>query len=120
MKNILVIEDDKLISTLVSFRLKKEGFKITLAEDGQEGISQFDEINPDMIITDVQMPYKNGIEIVEYVKSKNPSCQVIVLSSLGEEEDTVIKAFEMGAADFVPKPFNPNELAFRVRRLIYN
>ncbi|RZS98075.1 response regulator receiver domain-containing protein [Cecembia calidifontis] len=120
MKNILVIEDDKLISGLVSFRLKKEGFNITLAEDGMEGIKKFDALEPDLVITDVLVPYRNGIEIVEYAKKKRPNCPVIVLSCMGEEEETVIKAFQVGASDFMPKPFHPNELAFRVKRLIEN
>ena len=120
MKHILIIEDDKLISSLLSFRLKKEGFSISLAEDGQEGINMFDAVNPDLVITDVLIPYKNGIEVVAHAKNKRPNCPVIVLSCMGEEEDTVIKAFEMGASDFMPKPFHPNELAFRVKRLIEN
>jgi two-component system, OmpR family, response regulator VicR len=118
MKNILVIEDDKLISSLVSFRLKKEGFNITLAQDCEEGMNIFDSTNPDLVITDVLIPFHDGIDIVEYTKNRRPNCPVIVLSSMGDEEATVIKAFESGASDFVPKPFNPNELAFRVKRLI--
>lgn len=120
MKHILIIEDDKLISSLLSFRLKKEGFNITLAEDGNEGIRQFDSVHPDLVITDVLIPFRDGIEIVEYTKNKRPDCPVIVLSCMGEEEETVVKAFRKGASDFVPKPFHPNELAFRVKRLIQN
>ncbi|WP_106565936.1 response regulator transcription factor [Cecembia rubra] len=120
MKNILVIEDDKLISGLVIFRLRKEGFNITLAEDGMDGIRKFDSTEPDLVITDVLIPHRGGIEIVEYAKKKRPNCPVLVLSSMGEDEDTVIKAFQVGASDFMPKPFHPNELAFRVKRLIEN
>ncbi|MFC0261763.1 response regulator transcription factor [Fontibacter flavus] len=118
MKNILVIEDDKLISSLVSFRLKKEGFNITVAVDGKEAMKKIDSLNPDMVITDVMIPFHDGIEIIQYSKNKRPNCPVIVLSSMGEEEDTVVRAFQQGASDFVPKPFNPNELAFRVKRLM--
>jgi len=120
MKHILIIEDDQLISSLLSFKLKKEGFDISIAKDGIEGISMFDSIHPDLIITDVLMPHRDGIEIVAYAKNKRPDCPVIVLSCMGEEEETVVNAFKMGASDFVPKPFHPNELAFRVKRLIKN
>lgn len=120
MKNILVIEDDKLISGLVSFRLKKEGFNITLAEDGMEGIKQFDSMHPDLVITAVLVPSCSGIEIIEYAKKKRPNCPVIVLSCMGEEDETVVKAYQVGATDFMPKPFHPNELAFRVKKLIDN
>jgi two-component system response regulator VicR len=120
MKNILVIEDDKLISSLVSFRLKKEGFDITLAEDGKKAIQLFDSVNPDLVITDVMVSQFEGLDMVEFTKKKRPDCPVIVLSCIGDAEDTVDQAFQKGASDFVPKPFHPNELAFRVKRLIQN
>jgi len=120
MKNILLIEDDLLISAMVKFRLNKDGYNITLAEDGNAGIEAIQSSAPDLIITDVMMPYKNGIEIITFAQNHNPKCPIIVLSALGEEENTVLEAFNLGASDFVPKPFNPNELAIRVKRLINN
>ncbi|WP_143961040.1 response regulator transcription factor [Litoribacter populi] len=120
MKNILLIEDDALISTMVRFRLKKDGYNITVAEDGNAGIEAIHKCSPDLIITDVMMPFKNGIDIINYAQKHKPNCPIIVLSSLGEEENTVLEAFNLGASDFVPKPFNPNELAIRVKRLIKN
>lgn len=120
MKNVLIIEDDKLISSLVRFRLSKEGYNVTTVEDGLTGLSAIETGDHDLIITDVMIPYKNGIEIINHSKKINPKVPVIVLSSLGEEEGTVIKAFEMGASDFIPKPFNPNELSVRVKRLMRN
>jgi len=118
MKDILVIEDDQLILKMVEFRLKKEGHKVTLAEDGNEGVKALNDHKPDLIITDIMVPFKSGIEIIEFARSKYPNCPIIVLSALGEEESTVMEAFNMGVSDFVPKPFNPNELAIRVKRLI--
>ncbi|WP_200978540.1 response regulator transcription factor [Echinicola sp. 20G] len=118
MKDILVIEDDQLILKMVEFRLKKEGHNVSIAEDGNQGIQALEDNCPDLIITDIMVPFKSGIEIIEFAKSKYPHCPIIVLSALGEEEGTVMEAFNMGVSDFVPKPFNPNELAIRVRRLI--
>jgi len=118
MKNILLIEDDKLISSLVRFRLNKEGYNVTAVEDGIKGMEAIDSGEHDLIITDVMIPFKNGIEIISHSKKINPNIPIIVLSSLGEEEGTVLKAFNLGASDFIPKPFNPNELAIRVQRLI--
>jgi DNA-binding response OmpR family regulator len=118
MKNILVIEDDKLISSLVKFRLKKDGYNVTMAEDGLSGMDMMNANRPDLIITDVMIPFKNGIEIINHAKKIYPLVPIIVLSSLGEEESTVMEAFNLGASDFIPKPFNPNELAVRVKRLI--
>ena len=120
MKNVLIIEDDLLISSLVRFRLKKDGYNVTTAEDGLAGIHAIDNNDLDLIITDVMIPFKNGIEIINHTKKHFPNIPIIVLSSLGEEESTVLEAFNLGASDFIPKPFNPNELAIRVRRLIKN
>jgi two-component system, OmpR family, response regulator VicR len=118
MKKILIIEDDLLISSLVQFRLKKDGYETHLVKDGNEGIKAIDSMNPDLIITDVMMPFRSGIEIIHYAKKHRPDTPIIVLSSLGEEEQVVLEAFNLGVSDFIPKPFNPNELAIRVKRVL--
>ena len=118
MKKILIIEDDLLISSLVEFRLKKEGYQTVTVKDGNEGISAIDTEQFDLIITDVMIPFKNGIEIIHHSKNVKPNLPIIVLSALGEEESVVLEAFNLGVADFVPKPFNPNELAIRVKRIL--
>lgn len=117
MKKILIIEDDLLISSLVQFRLKKDGYETLLVQDGNEGIKAIDSFDPDLIITDVMIPFKSGIEIIHYACQTKPNTPIIVLSSLGEEEKIVLEAFNLGVSDFIPKPFNPNELAIRVKRI---
>lgn len=118
MKKILIIEDDLLISSLVQFRLKKDGYETLILKDGNEGIKAIDEENPDLIITDVMMPFRSGIEIIHHARKEKPDVPIIVLSSLGEEEEVVLEAFNLGVSDFIPKPFNPNELAIRVKRAL--
>lgn len=118
MKNILIIEDDLLISSLVEFRLKKDGYKTILVKDGNEGIHAIDTEILDLIITDVMIPFKNGIEVIHHARKSRPNTPIIVLSSLGEEEAIVLEAFNLGVSDFIPKPFNPNELAIRVKRIL--
>ncbi|UZD23725.1 response regulator transcription factor [Algoriphagus halophytocola] len=118
MKKILIIEDDLLISSLVQFRLKKDGYETILVKDGNAGVEAIDSQDPDLIITDVMIPFKNGIEIIHYARKNKPEVPIIVLSSLGEEEKIVLEAFHLGVADFIPKPFNPNELAIRVKRVL--
>jgi DNA-binding response OmpR family regulator len=118
MKKILIIEDDLLISSLVEFRLKKDGFETVLVRDGNAGIHAINTQNPDLIITDVMIPFKNGIEIIHYARKEKPNIPIIVLSSLGEEEAIVLEAFSLGVSDFIPKPFNPNELSIRVKRIL--
>jgi len=117
VNKILVIEDDILMVKILEFVLKKEGYEIIIAKDGIEGLEKIKTINPDMIITDIILPFKSGLEIISYTKENQKHIPVIVVSSMGEEEGTVMEAFNLGADDFVPKPFNPNELKLRVKRL---
>lgn len=118
MKRILIIEDDLLISSLVQFRLNKDGYETILVKDGNAGVIAIDTESLDLIITDVMMPFKNGIEIIHHARRTKPEVPIIVLSSLGEEEKIVLEAFNLGVVDFIPKPFNPNELAIRVKRVL--
>ena len=117
MKNkILIIEDDKIIKNIIEFLLKKESYEMEFAYDGLEGIKKIDSFLPDLIVTDIMLPFKSGLEITSYAKTHYPKVPVIVISSLGKEDLTVIEAFKIGADDLIAKPFNPIELVLRVKR----
>lgn len=118
MKKILIIEDDNLIISILNFLLKKEGYEIHIAKDGNEGIEKVKTITPDLIITDIMLPYKSGMEITAFTKKNYPAIPVIIVSALGKEDQTVIEAFKLGVDDFVAKPFNPIELVLRVKRFV--
>ncbi|WP_431244829.1 response regulator transcription factor [Flavobacterium sp. P21] len=75
-------------------------------------------ILPDLVITTIIIPLKSGLEIINHIKKNFQNIRVIALSSLGEEENTVEEAFELGVDDFIAKPFNPNELLLRIKRLL--
>ncbi|MBC5834437.1 response regulator [Flavobacterium sp. F372] len=113
---ILIIEDDKIIKNIIEFLLKKEGYQIEFAEDGLIGLEKINSFLPDLIITDIMLPYKSGLEITSYSKANFPNVPVIIISSLGKEDLTVIEAFKLGADDLIAKPFNPIELVLRVKR----
>ena len=117
-KKILIIEDDELIIKILSFILLKEGYQLSVLKDGLSATEQIHHINPDLIITDLLLPYKSGLEIISFVKDNYKDKPIIALSSLGEEEYSVSEAFKLGADDFIAKPFNPNELVLRVKRLL--
>jgi two-component system response regulator VicR len=115
---ILVVEDNLLTLQILNFILKKEGYEVSSAKNGLDAIQRMDDLQPDLVITDIMLPLKSGLEVTSYCKDNFPHIPVIVLSGLGEEEGTVTKAFNLGADDFVAKPFNPNEFLLRVRRLL--
>lgn len=122
MKNstlkILIAEDDVLITKILEYILEKDGYQVTSCTNGLSAIEKISEFLPNLIITDVILPFRSGLEIIGYSKENFEHIPIIVLSGLGEEERTVSKAFNLGADDFVSKPFKPNELLLRIKRLI--
>lgn len=102
----------------LEFRLKKDGHSIMMARDGREALQLIDTFLPDLVITDIMMPYSSGMEIVGFLKQKyNNSIKVIILSGMGQE-NVILEAFRLGADDYITKPFSPNELSVRVNRFV--
>jgi DNA-binding response OmpR family regulator len=118
LKKIVLAEDNSILSLLLKFRLEKEGYKLLIAVDGKQAIELIENHNPELILTDIMMPFVSGLEVISYVRNiLNKQTPIIVFSSAGQEE-IVIKAFDLGATDFMSKPFSPHELAIRVKRLL--
>ncbi|WP_293906259.1 MULTISPECIES: response regulator transcription factor [unclassified Sphingobacterium] len=113
---ILIAEDDELILRTVEHKLVKEGHEVVLTRNGREAIEKINELDLDLVVTDIMMPFASGIEILSAIKSIGKKIPVIVLSSMGQEE-VVVDAFDLGASDFMVKPFSPNELILRIKRL---
>jgi len=114
---ILIAEDDILMIKILEFILKKEGYQVTSCKDGLSSLEKIPVLIPDLIITDIMLPFRSGLEIINFTKETYENIPIIVVSALGEEEGTVVEAFNLGVDDFVSKPFNPNELLLRVKRL---
>ena len=114
---ILVAEDEPIMLKTITLRLKKDGHEVMATDNGREALAMIDEHAPDLIITDIMMPYASGLEIVGTVKQHEKKIPVIVLSAMGQE-NVVLEAFNLGADDFIAKPFSPNELSMRVKRLM--
>lgn len=115
---IVIAEDNSTLSLLLKFRLEKEGYELLMAVDGKEAIEIIENNNPDLIITDIMMPFVSGLEVISHVRNKLDSETPIIVFSAAGQEEMVLKAFNLGANDFMGKPFSPNELVIRVKRLL--
>lgn len=117
-KRILVADDEALITKTIKFRLQREGYEILTASDGKEAMELLDKEHVDLVVTDLLMPVHSGLEIIQKVKrDMQSSIPVIVLSAAGLEKN-VVEAFQIGADDFVTKPFSPEELSLRIKKLL--
>jgi DNA-binding response OmpR family regulator len=118
---ILIAEDEPLILRTLELKLKKEGYQVIGCTDGLDALQKIDSEMPDLIITDIMMPYMSGLEVVRKVKQDNgqKNIPVIVLSTMGQE-NIVEEAFELGADDYLKKPFSLSELSIRIKKLTKN
>lgn len=115
---ILVAEDEPMLLKTIELKLKKEGYEVIVTSDGRQAAEQIESANPDMVITDIMMPYVSGLELINLIRQKlNRKTPVIILSAM-EQEKVVMEAFELGADDYITKPFSLNELVIRVKRLV--
>lgn len=113
---ILVAEDEPITAAVLKKKLIDEGYEVLAVTDGREAIEAIDIFSPDLIITDILMPLTSGLELIGIVKSRtDKKIPIIVLSAMGQES-IVLEAFEIGADDFLTKPFNAVELIMRVKR----
>ena len=113
MKKILIIDDEKPISDIIKFNLNKEGYETITAFDGREALKKFEEESPDLIILDLMLPELDGLEVAKEVR-KTSHIPIIMLSAKDSEFDKVI-GLEIGADDYVTKPFSNRELLARVK-----
>jgi two-component system, OmpR family, alkaline phosphatase synthesis response regulator PhoP len=119
LKRILIIEDDRDIVELVRYNLANEGFEVTALADGSAGLASLRKSAPDLVILDLMLPKMPGLEVCKEIR-RDPALNrlpILMLTARGEEADRVI-GLEMGADDYVTKPFSPRELAARVKALL--
>jgi two-component system phosphate regulon response regulator PhoB len=119
MKTILVIEDEHDLAELVAFNLEKEGYLPVIANDGVSGLEQARASAPDLILLDLMLPGMSGIEVSKSLKvsEKTASIPIIMLTAKGEEIDRVV-GFEVGADDYMVKPFSTRELLLRIKAVL--
>jgi two-component system, OmpR family, phosphate regulon response regulator PhoB len=119
LANVLLVEDEKSIVTLIKYNLEKEGFKVFCAETGEDALKIIKEKTLDVVILDWMLPDVSGIEVCRQIKKdkKLKNIPVLILTAKGEPDDK-IKGLEVGADDYVTKPFNNKELLLRIKSLI--
>jgi two-component system alkaline phosphatase synthesis response regulator PhoP len=116
---ILIVEDEKDIAKVLDYNLKKEGFRTLSAYDGEKAIGMAVKEHPDLVILDLMLPEIDGLEVCRTLKSerKTASIPIIILTAKTQETDKIV-GLELGADDYVTKPFSPRELIARVRAVL--
>ena len=116
---ILVMEDEDALATLLQYNLEKEGYDVVIASDGEEGLVQVDERQPDLVLLDWMLPKVSGIEVCRRLRgrSETRNLPIIMLTARGEETDRV-RGLDTGADDYLTKPFSMVELIARIRAVL--
>jgi len=116
---ILVVDDEENIVELVKFNLEKEGYQVVTAYDGEEALKKVEDVHPNLIVLDLMLPKLDGFDVCRQIRkdSKLNKIPIIMLSAKGEEIDKIL-GLELGADDYVTKPFSPRELLARVKAIL--
>jgi len=117
--NLLVVEDDDALATLLQYNLEKEGYRVRLCADGEEALIIIDETQPDLVVLDWMLPTVSGIEVCRRLRQRNEThnLPIVILTARGEESDR-IRGLDTGADDYVVKPFSMTEFCARVRAVL--
>jgi DNA-binding response OmpR family regulator len=112
----LIVDDDLALADVVSFTMRRAGFEVFLAHDGQAALDRWKEESPDLIILDLNLPKIDGLKVCQRIRDQSDT-PIIILSVRGEEDD-VVKGLELGADDYIVKPFSPRQLVARSEALL--
>ena len=113
-KTVLIVDDEKNIVDILSFNLKKEGYEITAAYDGEAALVKYSQNKPDLILLDVMLPLLDGFDVCRQIRANDKITPIIMLTAREEETDKVL-GLDIGADDYITKPFSLRELQARVK-----
>ena len=116
MKTILVVDDERNIADLVRMYLETEGFAVVTAGDGEQALVQYERCDPDLVVLDVMLPKMNGFDVCRELRRRGDT-PIIMLTARSEDVDAIV-GLEIGADDYVTKPFNPRALVARVKAIL--
>ena len=112
----LVVDDDRVLADVLAFTLRREGFQIVMAHDGQQALERWVTEEPDLIVLDVNMPYLDGFAVCERIREEADT-PIILLTVRGEEDD-IVRGLKLGADDYITKPFSPRQLVARAQAVL--
>lgn len=116
-KKVLVVDDEQSIVTLLKYNLEQSGYDVLTAYDGAEGIALVENEHPDLLVLDLMLPVMDGIEVCKQLRQKQIHIPIIMLTAKDEEFDKVL-GLELGADDYMTKPFSPREVVARVKAIL--
>ncbi|AJD91737.1 PhoP family transcriptional regulator [Jeotgalibacillus malaysiensis] len=116
-KKVLVVDDEQSIATLLKYNLEQSGYEVLTAYDGAEGIALVESEQPDLLVLDLMLPVMDGIEVCKQLRQKQIHIPIIMLTAKDEEFDKVL-GLELGADDYMTKPFSPREVVARVKAIL--
>ena len=116
-QHLLMIEDDARLATMVGEYLSQSGYGFAHAADAASGLDAMQSNQPDLVILDLMLPDMDGLEVCRRIKASNPACAVLMLTAKGDPMDRIV-GLEIGADDYLPKPFEPRELLARIRAVL--
>ncbi|WP_139491699.1 response regulator transcription factor [Brevibacillus dissolubilis] len=117
MTKILVVDDEVSISKLLQFNLEKSGYEVVTAFDGKQALEKAREEKPDFIILDLMLPYMDGLDVCKTLRQEKVNTPILILTAKDDELDKII-GLELGADDYITKPFSPREVVARVKAIL--
>jgi DNA-binding response OmpR family regulator len=113
---VLIADDDRVLADVVAFTLRREGFEVSLAHDGESALQRWSEEQPDLIVLDVNMPKLDGFSVCRRIREQENT--PILLLTVRSEEDDIVHGLELGADDYITKPFSPRQLVARAQAVL--
>ena len=117
-ERVLVVEDDSMISKLLSIVLEHHGFEVKVADDYATAAASLEDDEPALVLLDLMLPDGNGLDLLRWLRDDMGRHTPVVVLTAFRQEDKALRAFELGANDFISKPFRPRELVARVQRVL--
>ena len=112
----LIVDDDLVLADVLSFTMRRAGFQVVMAHDGQKALDVWSDETPDLIILDLNLPTLDGLEVCQRIRQQD-AVPIIILSVRGEDDD-VVRGLELGADDYIAKPFSPRQLVARAQAVL--